>query len=341
MSTRDEKPNGHEAAAAQTLAQPMVLVVGSANMDMVVGCERFPQPGETVLAEDFGMFPGGKGANQAVACAKLGGHVHFLGKLGNDPFRNALADNLRHDGVVLDGLMTDDEAPTGVALITVDARGENTIVVASGSNMRLTPDDLDAHEALFARAAVVLVQLEIPQETVERAVAMGHANGALVVLNPAPARPLSDALLRQIDVLTPNQTEAAQLVGQPPDGTTTAEAAARSLVQRGVRNVVVTVGEEGALLVNEQGVERFAAVPVEPVDTTAAGDAFNGALAYALAARQTLAESVHLANAVAAFSITQRGAQPSMPDRPALDAFLDEHAQSLAADSWAAYRAAP
>ncbi len=315
-------PNGH----AQTLARRDVLVVGSANMDLVVTCERFLKPGETMLAHDFAMFPGGKGANQAVACAKLGGRVHFLGKMGDDAFHDALCESLRHDGVGLDGLLTDADAPTGVALITVDARGENTIVVAAGSNMRLTPADLDAHERLFADAAVVLVQLEIPPETVRHAAELARRHGATFILNPAPAQRLPDDLLRQIDVLTPNATEAAQLAGLAPDGSTTAEHAARELVRRGVRHVLVTVGEEGALLVTEGGTERFPAVRVAPVDTTAAGDAFNGALAYALADGQSLREAVPLANAVAGYAVTQRGAQPSMPDPAALDAFLHAHA---------------
>lgn len=311
-------------------ARRTALVVGSANMDLVVSCDHFPQPGETLLARDFGTFPGGKGANQAVACAKLGGQVQFLGKMGRDAFRDTLAAGLARDGVLLDGLLTDSEAPTGVALVTVDARGENTIVVASGSNMRLTPGDLEKHEALFAEAAVVLVQLEIPLETVTRAAELAHAYGALVVLNPAPARPLPDALLRMVDFLTPNQTEAARLAGFAPDGTATAESAARVLLARGVRHVLVTLGKEGALLVTEDGVERFPAFRVQPVDTTAAGDAFNGALAYALADRQPLEKAIRLAHAVAACAVTRRGAQPSMPDRATLDAFLHAHAAEVA-----------
>ena len=305
---------------------PTVLVVGSANMDMVVACDDFPRPGETVLATDFSRFPGGKGANQAVACARLGGRTVFLGKMGDDPFRGDLAATLEAAGVSLDGLLTDPEAPTGVALITVDRHGENSIVVASGSNLRLTPADLDAHEALFAGAAVVLVQLEIPLETVVRAAELAHAHGATFILNPAPARRLPDALLRLVDVLTPNQGEAAQLAGRSPDGIETAEAAAHALLGQGVRQVVVTLGAQGAMLVSLDGVERFEAVPVKPVDTTAAGDAFNGALAFALAQGQTLAEAIPLANAVAAFAVTRRGAQPSMPAAADLEAFQSEAA---------------
>ena len=310
-------------------APPTVLVVGSANMDMVVACDDFPRPGETVLANDFGTFPGGKGANQAVACARLGGRTVFLGKMGDDPFRETLAATLEAAGVSTEGLLTDADAPTGVALITVDRHGENSIVVASGSNLRLTPADLDAHEALFARAAVVLVQLETPLATVVRAAELARAHGATLILNPAPAQPLPDALLRLVDVLTPNQGEAAQLAGRPPDGIETAEAAAHVLLSRGVRQVVVTLGASGAMRVGPDGVERFEALAVQPVDTTAAGDAFNGALAFALAQGQTLAEAIPLANAVAAFAVTRRGAQPSMPDTADLEAFQAEAAGVL------------
>lgn len=321
MEARSDRRNGRERRP--------VLVVGSANMDMVVACEHFPQPGETVLSQEFGMFPGGKGANQAVACARLGGDVRFLGKLGRDPFRESLVAGLQRDGVALDGLLTDDGAPTGVALITVDVRGENTIVVASGSNMRLTPDDLDAHEALFADAAVVLVQLEVPLDTVARAADLARTHGATLVLNPAPARPLPDDLLRQVDVLTPNETEVAQLADFPLDGVATAEAAAHALLGRGVRHVLVTLGGQGALLVTGDWTERFPAVPVAAVDTTAGGDAFNGALAHALAEGRPLRDAVPFANAVAGYAVTQRGAQPSMPDLATLDLFLREHAPEV------------
>jgi ribokinase len=310
--------------------QPMVLVIGSANMDMVVGCDRFPQPGETILARDFGMFPGGKGANQAVAAAKIGGHVQFIGKMGSDPFHDGLVASLQREGVQLDGLFVDEVTPTGVALITVDGKGENEIVVASGSNMKLTPADLDAQEALFAEASVVLVQLEIPVDTVQRAVELGRKHGATVILNPAPARLLPQELLRSVDYLTPNETEVAQLAGLSPDGLPTSEDSARALVARGVRNVVVTLGEQGALLVSEDGAQRYPACRVRAVDTTAGGDAFNGALAFGLAGGRSPAEAIQLANAVAGYAVTHRGAQPSMPDRGALQEFLHEHAGEVA-----------
>ncbi|CAN5592974.1 ribokinase [soil metagenome] len=301
-----------------------ILVVGSANMDMVVSCDRFPLPGETVLANGFDTFPGGKGANQAVAAAKLGGRVHFLGKLGSDSFRLSLLESLKREGVHLGGVMTDEHASTGVALITVAEGGENQIVVASGSNMRLSVSDLEKHEALFRDASVVLIQLEIPLETAMRAAELGRAHGAVVILNPAPAMELPDAFLANLDFITPNETEVDQLAGLTPDGVPTTAASARMLVQRGAKNVIVTLGEQGALWVSEKGVEHFEAFEVEVADTTAGGDAFNGALAYALAKGMPLSEAICLSNAVGAFAVMRHGAQPSMPDRQAIEEFIDQ-----------------
>jgi ribokinase len=298
---------------------PAVLVVGSANMDMVVSCDRFPEPGETVLTDQLTMYPGGKGANQAVACARLGGTVHFLGKMGDDVFRGQLLESLVADGIDADHVLVDDTASTGVALITVNCDGENQIVVVSGSNMRLTPDEIEAERALFDEADVVLLQLEIPVETVERAVRLAKAAGATVILNPAPACDLPDALLRQVDFLTPNESEAARLTGVRITDRASAEQAARRLVEKGVRHVVVTLGADGALLVTADRVLHVPARVVTAVDTTAAGDAFNGALAHALADRLELDDALAFATNVAAYAVTHRGAQASMPTLEALE----------------------
>lgn len=306
-----------------------VLVVGSANMDMVVSCERFPRPGETLLARDFGMYPGGKGANQAVACAKLGGHVEFLGKMGLDGFRERLVDRLERDGVGLRHLLQDPDAPTGIALITVDGDGQNEILVVPGSNMRLTPADLEARRDLFAAASVVLLQLEIPLETVQTAVELAGAAGATVILNPAPAQSLPPSLLAGVDLLTPNETEAAVLTGISVTDAASAKAAARRLLEVGVGAVIITRGAEGALLVTGDVVHSFPARQVQAVDTTAAGDAFNGALAFALAQGQPLADAVPFANTVAAYSVTRNGAQTSMPTREEMASFAEAEARSL------------
>jgi ribokinase len=292
-------------------ARKHVCVVGSANMDLVVSCDRFPLPGETLLAGEFATYAGGKGANQAVAAARLGWPVRFIGKTGNDTFREGLVASLEAAGIDTGSLLADPSASTGVALITVDGTGQNTILVASGSNMRLAPDDLDAR--LFEGAGVVLLQLEIPIDTVRRAAELGRAAGAVVILNPAPAQAVPDDLLRLVDIITPNESEAAALAGPDPGGDADPVVAARRLVERGVACVIVTIGGDGALLVDAHGVRRFSAVPVEVVDTTAAGDAFNGGLAVRLAAGDSVDAGIEYASRVAACCVARNGAQNAMP----------------------------
>lgn len=307
-------------AIKETAPSPTVLVVGSANMDLVVSCRRFPKPGETLLADHFGMYPGGKGANQAVACARQGGDVLFLAKLGRDPFAERLRESLAGYGVRLDGLLSDEAAATGVALITVDEEGENQIIVASGSNMRLQPEEVEACRDLFARARVVLLQLEVPIESVVRAAAMGRDHGALVVLNTAPAQPLPVELLANIDILTANETEVETLTGQAVTDDVSAAAGAERLLALGVGAVIVTMGEQGSLLVTAEEQRRFPARRVEVVDTTGAGDAFTGGLAFALASGWPMGRAIAHASDVAALAVTRRGAQDAMPTRAELEA---------------------
>lgn len=290
-----------------------VLVVGSANMDLVVSCDRFPTPGETLLARDFNMFPGGKGANQAVACARLGGEVQFLGKVGNDDFGTRLLSSLKSDGVHTDGVLAEKDGVTGIALITVDGAGENQILVVSGSNMRLIPQDIEDHGNLFAESDVVLTQLEIPVRVVEKTIAMAGRYGATMILNPAPARDLPVDLLAGVDILTPNTTEAETLSGievRDPGG---AARAGVRLVEMGAAVVIVTLGAQGSIIANDEGSRHIPAWSVEAVDSTAAGDAFNGALAHALASGKSIDDAVDVARTVAAYSVTRMGAQISMP----------------------------
>jgi ribokinase len=302
-----------------------ILVVGSANMDMVVSVDRFPLPGETVFGRDFAMHPGGKGANQAVGAARLGARVSFIGKMGRDAFRDRLVAGMEAHGIDLCYLREDPTEPTGTALITVDGSAQNEIVVISGSNMTLTPEDVEACEEAFEAASVVLMQLEIPVPVIARAARMARAHKAMVILNPAPACDLPDDLLGMVDILTPNETEATALTGMSVDTLEAAEAAGKALVARGVRHVVLTLGERGALLVTANEARHFPAIEVEAVDTTAAGDAFNGALAHFLVSTGSVHEAARMANIVAALSIRRAGAQPSMPD-------LDELTQFLASD---------
>jgi ribokinase len=259
-----------------------------------------------------------------VAAARLGAHVSMVGRVGRDAFADALLENLAADGIDHTHVAQDGEAATGVALIVVDDAGENSIVVASGANMRLSPADVAAAEATIADSGALLLQLESPLETVVRAVEVARAHGVIVILNPAPARSLPAELLEQIDVLIPNESETALLTGMPVDDLGEAEAAASRLRELGVGTVILTLGDRGALLAREGGAEVFPAFDVTPVDTTAAGDAFVGGLAVALAEGRALAEAVRWGNAAGALATTTLGAQTSLPTREALEKMLAE-----------------
>jgi ribokinase len=304
-----------------------VTVVGSLNKDLVVRAPRIPQPGETIIGGEFRAVPGGKGANQAVAAARLGGQVSMIGRVGSDAFAQSLLDSLAADGVDHAFVMQDPQAATGVALIVVDDAGENAIVVASGANMRLSPADVDAAEAVIAAADVLLVQLEVPLAAVAQAARVAHAHGATVILNPAPACPLPDELLPLIDVLVPNESETALLTRLPVDTWSEIEAAAMALCELGVDTVVLTLGERGALLVEEGEKKLIPAFEVTPVDTTAAGDAFVGGFAVALAEGRSLADAVRWGNATGALAATKLGAQPSLPTRRIVEALMAQGAE--------------
>jgi ribokinase len=290
-----------------------VLVVGSANMDMVVTTDRFPYPGETIFGKKFQTYSGGKGANQAVGCAKLGIKTYFIGKFGNDDFGETLSKNMRKDGVDLDHIFIDEQESTGTALITVDNEGQNEIIVISGSNMKLSPSDIENKVKLFGKVKVVLAQLEIPIETVIKAAELCKMEGSVFILNPAPACHLSDELLKHIDFLTPNELELELISGMNVTDEESACKASRILLDRGVRNVIVTMGPIGSIWVTENKVIKSPALKVHAVDTTGAGDAFNGALAFSLAKGINPEKSIEFANKVASISVTRKGAQSSMP----------------------------
>jgi ribokinase len=289
-----------------------ITVVGSLNMDLIARTPRFPQPG----------VPGGKGANQAVAAARLGARVSMVGRVGRDAFAESLLNNLAAAGVDHTFVVHDPEAATGVALIAVDDAGQNSIIVASGANARLSPADVDGAEAAIAGADALLLQLESPLETVTRAAKVARAHGVPVILNPAPARSLPGALLSLVDVLIPNESETALLTGLPVGDQAEAEAAATALRTLGVGTVILTLGEQGALLTREGVAEYFPAFEVTPVDTTAAGDAFVGGFAVALAEGRSLAEAVQWGNGAGALATTRLGAQPSLPTRQDVEGLL-------------------
>jgi ribokinase len=290
-----------------------IIVVGSSNTDLVIKAENLPAPGETILGGDFYQNPGGKGANQAVAAARLGGDVSLICKLGKDAFGEQSKLNFDKDGIDTSCLLFDDEKPSGVALITVDKKGENCIVVASGANSNLLPTDLVKFSDIIENASIVLIQLEIPLETVEFVTSIAASTGVKVILNPAPARPLPDSLLKNISLITPNEIEAEMLSGIKIQDTESAMEAAKNIHDRGVSTVIITMGSEGAFVYDGKTYTRIPATPVVPLDTTAAGDVFNGALAVALAEGKDINDATRFACHAAAISVTRIGAQSSAP----------------------------
>jgi ribokinase len=301
--------------------KPNILVIGSSNTDMVAKAARLPAPGETVLGGAFMMAPGGKGANQAVAAARLGADVAFIAKVGNDIFGKQAVDLFRQEGIDTGHMATDPVNPSGIALITVDANGENCIVVAPGANASLVPGDLHNAEERIKNASWILMQLEIPLETVEFVAGLAAVHHIPVILNPAPARALPDELLREIFILTPNQKEAEMLTGIPILDRSGAEAAAKALAGKGVKIVIITMGKAGALLLDNKRFEWVPAPEVTAVDSTAAGDVFCGALTVALSEGNSIKEAVVFACAAAALSVTRMGAQTSAPIRSEVDKF--------------------
>lgn len=302
---------------------PDILVVGSLNMDLIVRTPRLPAPGETILGTTFATASGGKGANQAVAAAKLGAPVKMIGRVGADDFGKTLRSNLSAVGVDTQYVVQDGDAATGIASIWVDDKGQNSIIVAPGANARVSRTDIDAAAGAFRDARVVVAQLEIPLETVQHAFRTARANNALTILNPAPAQPLTRKILELVDIVIPNETETAQLTGIEVIDFDSAQNAANVLKQMGARRVLVTMGAKGALFVDgDKPAQTIPPFPVQAVDTTAAGDAFVGALAAALARDKDWTTSLQEASAAGALAATKLGAQPSLPTRAELDDFL-------------------
>ena len=306
------------------MAKARIVVVGSTNTDLTVLTERLPAPGETVLGADLMQAGGGKGANQAVAAARAGALVAFVGRVGADGFGHAAIEGLRREGIDTSHLTTDERASSGVALIIVDRRGENLIAVASGANARLSPEDVRAAAGLIAAADLVLLQLEVPMPTVREAVRQARSAGVPVLLNPAPA-PAEGALsdmLGELSYLTPNEGEAARLLGLK--GIASPDEAARRLLAAGVGAVVLTLGAQGACVCRAGACRRIAAPPVVAVDTVGAGDCFSGVLAVGLGEGMPLEEAALFATCAAGLSVQRAGAQPSMPVRAEIDKILGE-----------------
>ncbi|HWD18415.1 MAG TPA: ribokinase [Verrucomicrobiae bacterium] len=304
------------------MSKKHILVVGSSNTDMIIKMARLPRPGETVLGGDFLTAAGGKGANQAVGAARAGGRVTFLARVGRDALGEQAVAGWAAEGIDVKYILRDPAKPSGVALIFVGENGQNSIAVASGANARLSPADVERAAPAFASAQVVVLQLETPLATVLAAAAAARRAGVPVILNPAPAQRLSARLLRLVTILTPNETEAEYLTGVRVNSVASAARAAAELRRRGARTVIVTLGARGALLVDDQGVRAVSGYKVKALDTTAAGDIFNGALAVALAEQKPIPSAVEFANAAAALSVTRLGAQPSAPRRREIDRWL-------------------
>jgi ribokinase len=301
------------------MSTPLICVVGSANIDLTFRANRLPRPGETVFGTAYSQSFGGKGANQAVAAARLGARVAFVGRVGADEFGRATRDQLAREGIDVTRLLTDADRPTGTAAILVDDAGENAIVGVPGANLGLTPQDVRDAANLLRASTILLAPCETMIETIAEAFRIAHDAGVLCVLNPAPARELPAELLRAVDVLVPNETELRQLTGRPTDSLEDAAAAAGVLGADGQCHVLVTLGARGVLVVKPAGWKHIPGVPVSAVDTTGAGDAFCGALAAFIADGDSVYAAARKANRAAALSVTRSGTQLSFPRRGELD----------------------
>ncbi|MHB1393017.1 MAG: ribokinase [Clostridia bacterium] len=300
----------------------MIAVVGSLNMDLVTYTARMPVTGETIMGKNFRQIPGGKGANQADAIAKLGAEVKMIGCVGYDDMGNTLLEALQNDGVDVARVKRVDGISTGIASITVDASGNNCIIVVPGANHKLSIEDLQASYEVIQNSEVVVAQLEVPIETVKFAIKTAKQMGKLTILNPAPAIELEDEFLSNVDILVPNDTELELLSGIQVNKVGDLESAAQILINKGVRELIVTLGSKGCIHINKSGSKAYPAYKVNAIDTTAAGDSFIGALSAAISEGKSFEEAIGFAMAVGALTVTKEGAQSSLPLREEVEAFI-------------------
>jgi len=301
-----------------------IVVVGSSNSDLIIKADRIPKPGETIMGGKFYQAAGGKGANQAVAAARAGGDVSFVACIGNDVFGEEALKGFKKDNINTDHVFVDEDEASGTALILIDKNGENSIAVASGANLSLDETKLLKASNTISTSNVLLMQLETPIETVESAAKIAYSNGVKVILNPAPANQLSNELLEQITILTPNETEAEMLTGIVVNDLESTQKAAELLLKKGVKIVVITLGTKGAYYATEKESQLISGFKVDAQDTTAAGDTFNGALAVAISEGKPLHDAIRFSNAAAAISVTRIGAQPSAPYRDEIDQLYNQ-----------------
>lgn len=299
-----------------------IVVVGSLNVDLVVQAERAPGPGETISGQDFQIIPGGKGANQAAAVARLGGEVAMVGRVGSDAFGPQLLENLARLGVDTSHVRSDPEAPTGTALIIVESSGENRIIVVAGANGRVAPADVEASEEIISRAKAIVLQFEVPLATVECAMDIAIRHSVPVILNPAPAYAVPSSFLRKAEYLILNESETKVLSGLEVVGVSSCQEAADHLREDGVEVVVLTLGEQGSWLATGEGSWHFPTRSVDAVDTTAAGDAFVGGFAVSLTRNLSLPDAVRFANGAGTLAVTKFGAQTSLPTAQEVEAFI-------------------
>jgi ribokinase len=299
----------------------VITVLGSLNMDLVTQVNIIPVIGETVIGKGFDKIPGGKGANQAATIGKLGGNVKMLGKVGNDEYGNKLIESLNNSGVDTNNILRSDKS-TGLAFIMVNSNGNNSIVVISGANFDLTDEDINAKKKIIESSDVLVCQLESPIEIVEKAFAIAKKNNTFTILNPAPAKKLPESIISLVDLLTPNESELELLSEMMITDEESLLNACEIMIKKGVKNLIVTLGENGSLFFNKDGYEKFKAIKVKTIDTTAAGDSYTGAIAYEIDNGKSIREAINIATNVAALSVTKHGAQSSLPSLSELEKFM-------------------
>lgn len=306
-------------------SKPKIAVVGSINMDLVVRCDHLPAKGETVIAHSSVELPGGKGANQAVAASRFGGDVSMIGRVGNDSFANRLLDKLSQENVSVHHVQKSEECASGLAVVMVEDSGENLIVVSPGSNGLVDNTDLESAKATISNCDSLLLQLEVPVETIVVAIELAKESGVRIILDPAPAPKIFPSEFFTVDLLCPNQSEAESILGYPIHSIEDAKEGAKDITNRGCKNAIITMGSEGAVVSDGNSVEHIESFPITAVDTTAAGDAFAGAVAVRWSEQDSLTEAVKFACAAGALAASKQGAQSSMPTREEIEQLLSEN----------------